>query len=61
MGDYAKRPVADGFSRHMETSWGMEYEELCYGDRWEGKMEVNVGAGRKVKRSGGAQGGCLEL
>jgi hypothetical protein len=46
-GDYAKRPVVDGFFRRVETELGMEYEELRYGDEWEGEMEVDVGVGRK--------------
>lgn len=45
-GHYAKRPIVDGFFRRMETELGMEYEELRYGDEWEGQMEVDVGAGR---------------
>ena len=44
-GHYAKRPAVENFFKRVEAL-GFEVEELHYGDKWEGKMEVNLGAGR---------------
>ena len=44
-GHYARRPAVETFFRRVEAL-GFEVEELHYGDKWEGKMEVDLGPGR---------------
>lgn len=46
-GFYATARVVNDFFRRIQVELGMEYEELFYGDKWEGEMVVDVGIGRK--------------
>ncbi|GHJ87627.1 hypothetical protein NliqN6_4029 [Naganishia liquefaciens] len=44
-GHYAKRPIVEEFFHRIETEVEMEYEEMTYGDKWEGEMPVDIGVG----------------
>lgn len=44
-GHYARRPAVENFFKRVEAL-GFGVEELHYGDKWEGEMEVDLGPGR---------------